>query len=236
MSFNYNFLEDDKITFLNNSKKYINYCIKKYKNVFEDYEDLEHEAICVALRYGKKNNYDINLVKERLLLGVYWESTKYLLRNLDRFTDFTEKYCLCMRIYENCKKNIKHEPDYKDLSYFVGITKAQAYEVLHFVKNYENYNTDLVFDREEVKEDYNLEDEVTKYVDTKIFEEVFLPKLTDKQRQAIEMRYGFCGKTPLSGLSIARTLGTTRQNVSLLEQNAKEKLKSLKKLRKFYKD
>ena len=61
-------------------------------------------------------------------------------------------------------------------------------------------------------------------------------ELTEKQRRAIIMRYGFCGEIPRSAAEIARQLGTTRQNVVLLTQYAQEGLSESKKLRKFYKD
>ncbi len=79
----------------------------------------------------------------------------------------------------------------------------------------------------DIVSDEGTPDELMEMIETQTQLRRLVENLTDpRERQIIEMRYGFGGKAPLTQKVVATTLGISRSYVSRIEKRALEELKS----------
>lgn len=217
---------------INKKSNYIYKIAKKYKNVFEDYEDLIQEGIKTYIKmiYNFKKVYKLDYKRFNRSANVCIRRNmeKYVLKNLYRITDFeVEGYSICAHAYEKCRYYLKKEPSDIELAKYLGIRLDQANVILRILNNFE--------------QEYFIDEDV--YIDTKAsFEEYVLNKLntenfkkecldeilTKKQNDVFSYRYGFYDGDCYEFNTIGNMNGATRQSAFDCHDNAIKRLKKYK--------
>lgn len=219
--------------FIRDYDKCIDSIIKKYKNIYSDYEELKQQAIMKFIEsiYA----FDCNLDKNRFIQYFYARLTiemrRYVFSNLDRIKSIEEKCAICFYGYDKCKLSLEHEPTYIEIADYLKINRKSAFEIHYIVNNLEKVVTqkkllDKVYSNFEEVMVEKLENDKLKIVLEKI--------LTKKQKEIIYLRYGCINDIPMSFTAIAEIYGITQQGVCNNFKCAEKKL--IKKLPEIWYD
>ena len=209
--------------FLNEHEKYIESIIKKYKNIFDDYEELKQEAIkkFIELLYV----VDYNVSKDRFMQYFYARLTisirRYVFSNLERIKNIEEKYLLCLNEYDKCKSYLKHEPTYQELAKYLTVNRKSAFEILYIVNNFDK----LIKNKNVLDSRYNgFEGDILDKLDAKGLENSLVQVLTPKQMNLISSKFGFDNKEPMTFSEIATMYNVSSQCIQSNYEYAKKKI------------
>lgn len=218
------------------NKEFIHSFTLKYYGVFEDYEDLVQESTCAFINslytFKFKGDFYENYARRYIFKNI----ERYILKNLHRITNKDKKYEFFMDLYIRAIKYYKHEPTAKELKKLLNKNMRVSEEVYNTVNGYIKYNSDAL-DVYEIRDDYSLEDECIKNVDTDLFVKRFFDNtLNDIQKNTLLKLYGFDNEKCYTFTEIAKSRGVSKQSVSLVHISAIKKLQKKKynSLNKFY--
>ena len=226
---------------LDDSMDFINSYVEPYKNVYEDYDDLLQEAILVFINsiYFYKYNPKFNKYFYSQYAG-HWINLRlltFVLKNLNRVFDDDDKLIISLNAYDRVKKNLNYEPSIKEFSEYYNLKYHQAELIINFI-NGSDFNEDIYMGLKEFCDDYSLEDETVKELETELFIKRYLSKtLKDNQINVILHKYGF-GKEILGYTEIAKLEGVSKQCVNSRHDFAIKKLIKMhyEDLEKYYKE
>lgn len=217
--------------FINENKEYIYSYTSIYYDKLNDYEDLVQTAVYAFIKsiYNYKFTNDFYTRYSKMWISSY--VNRFVLNNLRNVKDKEDAICIATKIYEKCRKHIKHDPSIDELVKFLNVSHFVAQDIIDII----NYNNNLDIDVYSSIDNYSLEDEVIKKVDTEIFRKRFIDNmLTKKQREVVLLKYGFSGEC-MRTVDIAKTLGGGRTAKDDLNKKAIKRLerKCISELEKY---
>lgn len=208
---------------ISENQQFIYSFIEKYKNIFDDYEDLKQEAICIYIYLIKRYNFNyyfstyINTKMKQYI-------NKYILSNIDRINNIEDRIYISKYLYNKCTVYLKHKPTIYEFNNYLRIKSIYAYQIFNYATTNSKY---LSYDDSLYGEmDYNL-DTVERKADSELFRDNFLKKLlTKKQAMAIIQYFGFDGKF-YKLTDLGKMENTSKQTISDRVEKGKMKIKKI---------
>ena len=197
--------------------------IEMYKEMFDDYDELKQEAVCVYIYLIKRFNFNCYF-STYITTKMRQYINKFILSNLDRINSIDDRIMISQYFYNKCKNHIKSEPTREALRFYLNIKNIYVEQIINYAKNvgsYISYNHSLYG---EVDENYEV---VERFVDSDLFMKNILKKyLTKKQAESIIMNFGFIDR-PKSLVYLGKLENTSKQTISDRVEKGKMKIKKL---------
>ena len=205
-----------------NNKGIILTLVNKYKYFIKDDTDIINEAYYViwecAKSFDEKKNirfatFFYNAYNNAVLKLINDEFTisPYLKKMIKEVNDFIAMYSL----------EHNQEPTTLEISKALNMKEAKVKEYLLY--NEIEKDKDTILDREIIDHE-SLENKLIKEYESKRFKEIF-NRLTEKEKDVLERKYGLNGKTQEDFASIAKTYKQSSENIRLIHNKAIKKLK-----------
>lgn len=198
----------------------ITYYTKKYKNVFEDYEDLVQEATITFISAVYSYKFD-KFFSEYVGLKIFCAVNKYIAEHLRQINDKCFRQNIVNKLYKNCEKKLGHRPNLVEFYTHHGIKASEAQEILNCY-----YINDL-YPALENNLNYYDDDSLERLLDF-VDSEIFMKKLqnsslTKSEKEYIYLKY----EKDLTDGEIAKMLNMTVKGAYFRKSRSRDKIKRL---------
>lgn len=208
---------------INSNEEFIYSYAEKYKDIFDDYEELKQEAICIfiyLIKCYKFNCYFSTFISTKMNMYM----NRFILSNMERIPKIEDRITLSKYFYNKCTKYLNYKPTLSELRRYLGIKKIYVEQLFNYAcekASYIDYKDGICGF---VDENYEL---VERNLDSELFKEkVLKSSLTKKQAESLILNYGFNSK-PKSFVEIGKIENTSRQTIFDRVENGKTKLKKV---------
>ena len=206
----------------NNNKGIIMSLVNKYEYLIKDEADIINEAYYVLWDCAKKFDLSSNNTFATYFFDSYSNTvikminkeviiSPYIKKRIKIITDFIAEYSL--------KHNV--EPTVDVISKSTGLSTEKVKEYL-FYKDFQISKTTA--EELDVADQSSIENNLIEEYETQRFKDAF-NRLSDKERDILNRKYGLDGKDPEDFKSIGKTYKQTGENIRIIHNNALKKLK-----------
>lgn len=204
---------------------YIYKYVKKYNGIFLEYEDLKQEAIkefiSSVYAYNFKDDFILNYARRR----IYTKVRYFVMMNIDRFKDSEERYAFCVKIYENSKFRLGHNPTIEEFARYYYINESVAYKIFNYLKNPDIKNER--FNEENITNNIE-EDVILNKLEAKDMKDLVINScLTKRQKELLLFHYGFYNGETYNFSEMARILNSNRQVYSRANETLLKRVKRI---------
>ena len=208
----------------NDYKNYLDYFILENYNYINELEIVRENAYVCLLHYLKKYSKldDMDFI-EKLNKEFYGYLFKYTVRNIDLFTDISDRETLSIRAFLYYYKKYKKYPTITDIYMLYGISKTNAYNIAMYASPY----LDIDVTKKDIYQEPDTND-INQLIDNDFYEDILRriindPDIDEKEIYILLLKCGYYDKKFSNG-AIASMLGMEKDVVKESIDNTRKKV------------